>query len=94
MATKKETPVKETDDAQEVPLEASLVKLEKLVEDLEGGKLDLDTAFSRFEEAVVVSKSLRKRLESYERKLEKMTGMGADGKPVSEPLADAPDEET
>lgn len=76
----------------ELPLEASLAKLEKLVEDLEGGKLDLDTAFSRFEDAVTVSKALRRRLDAYERKLEKITGMGADGKPITEPLADAPGE--
>ncbi|MBN8217031.1 MAG: exodeoxyribonuclease VII small subunit [Spirochaetes bacterium] len=72
--------------ADEKPVEESLKTLEAIVEALEGGRLDLDSSFAKFEEAVRISRSLKKRLDAYERKIELVTGVDAEGKPISEPF--------
>ena len=55
----------------EIPkFEESLEQLEKLVEELEGGELDLDEALKRFERGVKLSKQLNSSLEDANRKIE------------------------
>lgn len=58
--------------------EESLKALEKLVEELEGGDLDLDEALKRFEKGVALSKQLHASLEEAGRKVEKLM-VGPDG---------------
>ena len=55
-------------------VEKSLKKLEGYVEILEKGDTDLDKSFKVFEAAVKVSKKLKKKLDSYERKIEIING--------------------
>lgn len=47
-------------------------RLEKLVRELEGGKLDLDAALARFEEGVKLTRSLRARLDAAEGRIEEL----------------------
>lgn len=72
--------------------EEALEQLEKLVEELEGGELDLDEALKRFEKGVKLSTQLNASLEEANRKVEKLV-IGPTGQASSEPLnSDASDE--
>ena len=54
----------------EIKFEDALKKLEKIVEDLEGGSLSLDDAIGRYEEGIKLSKLCAKRLELAKKKVE------------------------
>jgi exodeoxyribonuclease VII small subunit len=69
--------------------EQSLDELEKIVADLESGKLGLSDALGRYEEGVKHLKSCQQLLERAERKIELLSGVDADGNPITEPFADA-----
>ena len=53
----------------EIKFEDALKKLEKIVEDLEGGNLPLDDALGRYEEGIKLSKLCAKRLELAKKKV-------------------------
>ncbi|MES2201347.1 MAG: exodeoxyribonuclease VII small subunit, partial [candidate division FCPU426 bacterium] len=55
-----------------IKFEEGLSQLEKLVEELESGELDLDEALKRFEKGVKLSKQLNQSLEEAGRKVEKL----------------------
>jgi exodeoxyribonuclease VII small subunit len=69
--------------------EQSLDELEKIVADLESGKLGLSDALSRYEEGVKHLKACQQLLERAERKIELLSGVDADGNAIAEPFADA-----
>jgi exodeoxyribonuclease VII small subunit len=50
--------------------ESDLKRLEKIVEDLETGNLDLDKSLEKFEEGIRLTRSCSKRLEEAETKIE------------------------
>lgn len=54
----------------EMKFEDALKKLEKIVEDLEGGSLSLDDALGRYEEGIRLSKLCAKKLELAKKKVE------------------------
>lgn len=54
----------------EIKFEDALKKLEKIVEDLEGGNLSLDDALGRYEEGIKLSKTCAKKLELARKKVE------------------------
>lgn len=54
----------------EMKFEDALKKLEKLVEDLEGGDLSLDDALEKYEEGIKLSKLCAKKLELAKKKVE------------------------
>ncbi len=54
----------------EIKFEDALKKLEKIVEDLEGGNLLLDDALGKYEEGIKLSKLCVKRLELAKKKVE------------------------
>lgn len=54
----------------EMKFEEALKKLEKIVEDLEGGNLSLDEAMGKYEEGIRLSKLCAKRLEAAKKKVE------------------------
>jgi exodeoxyribonuclease VII small subunit len=64
--------------------EDSLKELEKIVAELEGGKLGLSETLARYEEGVKHLQSCQQLLEMAERKIELLTGMDADGNPLTE----------
>ena len=54
----------------EMKFEEALKKLEKIVEDLEGGSLGLDDALGKYEEGIKLSKMCSKKLEAAKKKVE------------------------
>ena len=66
--------------------EDSLEELEKIVAELESGKLGLSDALARYEEGVKHLKGCQQLLEMAERKIELLSGVDADGNPITEPF--------
>lgn len=64
---------KVTDTKESVALEDSLLKLEKIVQELEKGQLGLDESLSRFETGVKLYQSCRKSLQEAEKKIKVLT---------------------
>jgi exodeoxyribonuclease VII small subunit len=85
MAKKKTT----TRDEFAASFEESLEELEKIVAELESGKLGLSEALARYEEGVKHLKGCQRLLESAERKIELLRGVDADGNPITEPFEGA-----
>ncbi len=54
----------------EIKFEEALKKLEKIVEDLEGGDLSLDEALKKYQEGIDLSRQCSQRLESAKKKIE------------------------
>ena len=82
MAKKKSTPRDECANS----FEQSLEELEKIVAELEGGKLGLSDALERYEQGVKHLKGCQQLLERAEHKIELLSGVDADGNPVTEPF--------
>jgi exodeoxyribonuclease VII small subunit len=80
MGKKKQT----TRDECASSFEDSLTELEKIVAELEGGKLGLSDALARYEEGVRHLKGCQQLLEMAERKIELLSGVDADGNPITE----------
>src|SRR5262249_23323587 len=87
MAKKKSTP---RDDSNEcaASFEESLEELEKIVAELESGKLGLSDALVRYEEGVKHLTGCQQLLEMAERKIELLSGVDADGNPITEPFVE------
>jgi exodeoxyribonuclease VII small subunit len=66
--------------------EESLGELELIVGELESGKLGLSDALARYEEGVKHLKSCHQLLERVERKIEILSGMDAEGNPITQPF--------
>lgn len=81
---KKET---KTDDAAP-SFEASLGKLEQIVLQLEQGDIGLADAMTRYEEGVKLLGSCYKQLEQAEARIELLSGVDAEGNPVTAPFDD------
>src|SRR4051812_35564328 len=64
--------------------EESLTELEKIVAELESGKLGLSDALVRYEEGVKYLKGCQQLLEMAERKIELLSGVDSDGNPITE----------
>jgi exodeoxyribonuclease VII small subunit len=87
MAKKKSTPRDESASS----FEDSLEELEKIVAELESGKLGLSDALERYEQGVKHLKSCQQLLERAERKIELLSGVDADGNPIAQPFEEAED---
>jgi exodeoxyribonuclease VII small subunit len=72
--------------------EESLAELEKIVSELESGKLGLSEALARYEQGVAHLKSCQQLLERAERKIELLSGVDADGNPITQPFDEAESE--
>ena len=71
----------ETEEKEE-SFENGLVRLEKLIQELEDGELDLDRSLAVFEEGIRLSRRLNRKLDEAEKKLEILTS-GPNGNPQS-----------
>jgi exodeoxyribonuclease VII small subunit len=71
-------------DENAASFEESLNELEKIVAELESGKLGLSEALARYEEGVKHLKGCQRLLEMAERKIELLSGVDADGNPITE----------
>ncbi|MEW6102001.1 MAG: exodeoxyribonuclease VII small subunit [Candidatus Omnitrophota bacterium] len=54
----------------EIKFEEALKKLEKIVEDLEGGNLSLDEALKKYQEGIELSRICSARLENAKKKID------------------------
>jgi len=66
--------------------EESIIRLEEVLKQLEGDKVDLATALSQYEEGVRLLKNCHGILETARQKIEVLRGVEADGEPVVEPF--------
>ena len=77
----------------EVKFEKAMTRLEKIVEELEQGDLDIDKSLEIFEEGIKMSRACSKKLNEAEAKIEKLT-KGKKGELVTElfPVSENDDE--
>ncbi|MCR4412428.1 MAG: exodeoxyribonuclease VII small subunit [Thermoguttaceae bacterium] len=68
--------------------EDALARLEAIVRDLEEGSLGLDDSLARYEEGVKLLRQCHEMLQRAERRIEMLTGVDADGNPVTTALDD------
>ncbi|MBM3998136.1 MAG: exodeoxyribonuclease VII small subunit [Planctomycetes bacterium] len=68
--------------------ETALAKLEQSVNALESGELGLSEALDAFERGIGHLKTCYRQLDEAERRVERLTGIDADGNPVTEPFDD------
>ena len=66
--------------------EESIIRLEEILKQLEGEKVDLATALSQYEEGVRLLKNCHGVLESARQRIEILRGIRTEGEPVVEPL--------
>jgi len=71
----------------EVKFETALKSMEEIVAKLEGGDLELEKSIALFEEGVKMSKTLQKKLDEAEQKIERLV-RERDGSQATEPMAD------
>ena len=57
----------------EIKFEKAMSRLEKIVEELENGDLDIDKSLEIFEEGIKMSRLCSKKLNEAEAKIEKLT---------------------
>jgi len=72
--------------------EVSFKRLEKIVEELEDGRLSLDESLKKYEEGMRLAKECSKMLQAAQRKIEVL--MKKEGKLVTEDLNDTYEEES
>jgi len=77
-------------EAEDLPFEASLEKLEKIVDRLEAGDVELEAALAAFEEGVRLAKRCAEQLDRAERRVEILVQEGREV--VARPF-DAPEED-
>ena len=87
MAKKKADP--SSPEPEELSFEQSLEKLEQIVRELEDGQLGLSESLERYEEGVKHLRLCYRLLETAERKIELLSGIDAQGNPITEPFDDA-----
>jgi exodeoxyribonuclease VII small subunit len=83
---RKETPPAEA--ARPLTFEEALAKLQTLVHTLEEGSVELNEALASYEEGVKLLRHCHQLLESAERRIELLSGIDAEGRPIAVPLDD------
>jgi len=68
--------------------EESLAKLEGIVHTLEEGEIGLNEALAQYEQGVRLMRQAYDLLERAERRIELLSGVDADGNPISRPIDD------
>ena len=66
--------------------EESIIRLEEILNQLEGDNVDLATALSQYEEGVHLLKNCHGILESAQQKIEILRGVGENEEPIVEPF--------
>jgi exodeoxyribonuclease VII small subunit len=75
---------------QDIDFKSGLERLEKIVDSLEGGEIDLEEALKVFEEGIKISQSLSEKLTRAEKQIRKLVEK-SDGSIETEPLEDVED---
>jgi exodeoxyribonuclease VII small subunit len=76
------------EDSAPLTFEQALQRLDEIVHLLEEGDLGLDDAMNRYEEGVKLLRQSYEMLERAERKIELLSGVDAEGNPVTQPFDD------
>ena len=87
MAKKKKI-VREAASSKSLDFESAMKRLEQIVDELEGGQLGLNDSLSQYEEGVHHLKRCFELLSSAEKRIALLTGIDADGNPVTESFDD------
>jgi len=75
-------------DVQAMSFEQALAELEKIVQDLERGQLDLEAAIQAYERGTALKGHCQRKLQEAQLRVEKIT-LGPDGSPRTEPMEPA-----
>jgi exodeoxyribonuclease VII small subunit len=75
--------------SSEPSFENALKRLEDIVHSLEDGKLGLAEALERYEEGVKLLRQSYDLLQRAERKIELLSGIDAEGNPITQPFDDS-----
>ena len=76
--------------SEQPTFEQSIKRLEEIVHQLEDGQLGLSEAMGRYEEGVKLLRQAYELLEGAQRKIELLSGVDAQGNPITRPLEDVP----
>lgn len=76
------------DVAGQPTFEQSLERLDEIVHSLEEGKLGLNESLERYEEGVKLLRQSYELLQRAERKIELLSGVDAEGNPITQPFDD------
>lgn len=68
--------------------EEALARLEQIVHDLEEGELGLTDALAQYEAGVKLLRQCYDALQTAERRIELLTGVDAEGRPITQPFDD------
>ena len=79
----------ETKDSSPPNFEQSLAELETVVRKLEDGQIGLDEALAQYEHGIRLLKVCRQSLQIAERKIMLLTGVDADGNPITESFGES-----
>jgi exodeoxyribonuclease VII small subunit len=74
--------------AEELSFEQALAALEDIVHALEEGQAGLDESLGKYEEGVKLLRRCQKLLEGAERRIELVSGLDAQGNPITQPYND------
>ena len=75
-----------SDAVPEQSFEQSLAELERMVRELEDGRLGLDESLARYELGVGLIKRCTEQLREAERRILLVTGMDENGRPILQPF--------
>jgi exodeoxyribonuclease VII small subunit len=75
-----------SDDSAAPSFEECLAELEAIVGELESGKLGLSEALERYEQGMKHMKACHELLARAERKIELLSGIDAEGNPITRPF--------
>jgi exodeoxyribonuclease VII small subunit len=73
-------------DDPEIPFEEALENLERIVDDLQRGELDLAASLASYEKGVALLARCQSLLDGVDRSVALLTGVEADGTPVTTPF--------
>jgi exodeoxyribonuclease VII small subunit len=81
-------PLPQTQTSEPIDFEKALQRLEEIVHDLEEGKIGLNDSLAHYEEGVKLLRQSYELLQRAERRIELLSGVDAEGNPITRPLED------
>ena len=78
------------DSTKNIKFEDALARLEQIVHTLEEGDIGLNESLEKYEEGVKLLRQSYELLEKAERRIELLSGVDAEGNPVTEPFDHKP----
>jgi len=76
-------------EGEKIDFEAALVELEEIVHTLEDGEVGLSDSLARYEKGVKLLRQCYDMLDGAQRRIELLTAVDADGKPIVELIDDS-----